>query len=144
MADSEDDDDYEVGYKRPPKHARFQPGTSGNPAGRPPGSKNLHTIVRETGKKLVKVNGPGGPREVSLTEAVVMQVAKSAAQGDHRAQRQYLNLIASSEQVEDAADNGIVPQSDKAVMASMLKRMRGMDQTTSADPGEDSEGEDNE
>ena len=144
MADSEDDDDYQVGYKRPPKHARFQPGTSGNPAGRPPGSKNLHTIVREIGKKFVKVNGPAGLREISMTEAVVMQVAKSAAQGDHCAQRQYLHLIALSEQVEDAVDNGIVPRSDKAVMASMLKRIRDMDQTAPAEPVKDPEGEDDE
>ena len=134
MDDSKDEEDYEVGYKHPPKHTQFQPGTSGNPAGRPPGSKNLHTIVRDIGKKLVKVNGPGGQREISMTEAVVMQMAKSAAQGDHRAQKQYFSLIASSEQLEEAVDSGVVPQSDKAVMASMLRRMRGMDQTPMADP----------
>jgi hypothetical protein len=27
--------DYEVGYRRPPKHTRFKPGQSGNPLGRP-------------------------------------------------------------------------------------------------------------
>ncbi len=142
MAGATDDEDYEIGYKHPPKHTQFQPGTSGNPAGRPPGSRNLHTIVRETGKKLVKVNGPGGQREICMTEAVVMQVAKSAAQGDHRAQRQYLNLIALSEQIEEAVDVGVMPQSDKAVMASMLRRMRDMNQATQAEAGQDAGGDD--
>src|SRR5215217_4029152 len=27
--------EYEVGYRRPPVHSRFQPGRSGNPRGRP-------------------------------------------------------------------------------------------------------------
>ena len=31
---------YEVGYGKPPKHSRFRPGKSGNPKGRPKGSKN--------------------------------------------------------------------------------------------------------
>ncbi|MES2896053.1 MAG: DUF5681 domain-containing protein [Pseudomonadota bacterium] len=32
------DDDREIGYKRPPRHSRFQKGRSGNPRGRPRGS----------------------------------------------------------------------------------------------------------
>ena len=31
---------YDVGYGKPPKATRFQPGTSGNPRGRPRGSRN--------------------------------------------------------------------------------------------------------
>ncbi len=32
-----------VGYCKPPKRTRFQPGQSGNPRGRPKGTKNLKT-----------------------------------------------------------------------------------------------------
>jgi hypothetical protein len=134
VADSTDDNEYQVGYKHPPKHTQFPPRTSGNPAGRPKGSRNLHRIVREAGKRVVKVNGPTGQREISLTEAVVMQIANSAAQGDHRAQRQFLNLVAISEQVEDAEAVEIVPHpSDRAVMENMLKRMRIIDPTIEAE-----------
>ena len=31
---------YEVGYGKPPEASRFKPGRSGNPKGRPRGSKN--------------------------------------------------------------------------------------------------------
>lgn len=40
-------EEYEVGYGRPPTHTRFQPGKSGNPNGRPKGSKNTKTILME-------------------------------------------------------------------------------------------------
>ena len=39
------DDDYAVGYKKPPLHTRFKKGQSGNPRGRPKGSKNFSTLL---------------------------------------------------------------------------------------------------
>jgi len=38
---------YEVGYGRPPKATRFKPGCSGNPKGRPKGSKAPKTLLEE-------------------------------------------------------------------------------------------------
>ncbi len=34
-------DEYEVGYKRPPKHTQFKLGQSGNMKGRPKGTRNF-------------------------------------------------------------------------------------------------------
>lgn len=36
-----------VGYCNPPIHTRFKPGQSGNPSGRPKGSKNFSTQMME-------------------------------------------------------------------------------------------------
>ncbi len=42
---------YDVGYRKPPKHTRFKPGQSGNPRGRPKGTKNLKTdLIEELGE----------------------------------------------------------------------------------------------
>ena len=43
--------DYDVGYRKPPRHTRFTKGQSGNPRGRPPGAKNLNETVIVTGRR---------------------------------------------------------------------------------------------
>ena len=39
--------DDSIGYGRPPRTTQFQPGQSGNPDGRKPGSKNRSTVARQ-------------------------------------------------------------------------------------------------
>ena len=36
---------YDLGYAEPPKDTRYKPGQSGNPDGRPPGSKNKPKVL---------------------------------------------------------------------------------------------------
>ena len=53
-ADRTSKSDYEVGYRKPPKHTRFKPGQSGNLRGRPKGTKNLKTdLMEELGEKIL-------------------------------------------------------------------------------------------
>ncbi len=47
--------DYEVGYCRPPLATRFRPGQSGNPRGRPKGSRNLRAVVKAVAGELVEI-----------------------------------------------------------------------------------------
>jgi hypothetical protein len=42
-----------VGYGRPPKATRFRKGESGNPRGRPKGSKNKHPALNEERMKAI-------------------------------------------------------------------------------------------
>jgi hypothetical protein len=55
---SKDEQPYEVGYGKPPANTRFPRGLSGNPKGRPKGSKNLATIALRESRQPVRVNGP--------------------------------------------------------------------------------------
>ena len=45
---------YAVGYARPPKKTQFQPGQSGNPAGRPRGRPSLDELLLEEAARVVK------------------------------------------------------------------------------------------
>jgi hypothetical protein len=48
MTDETSDDGFVVGYKKPPRHSRFQPGKSGNPRGKQKGVRNFGTDVKRT------------------------------------------------------------------------------------------------
>ena len=63
------DADNRVGYRRPPRHSRFQPGQSGNPRGRPRGVKSLSDIVRKIVGQKVTVTENGRVRRVPRLEA---------------------------------------------------------------------------
>jgi len=76
--------DYEVGYRRPPVHTRFKPGQSGNPKGRPKGTKNLKTdLMEELGEKIVIREGEGA-RRISKQRAVVKSLVARTLKGDAR------------------------------------------------------------
>jgi hypothetical protein len=115
---------YEIGYGKPPVSGRFAKGQSGNPKGRPKGSKNLATIVLQESRQPVRVNGPGGSRLVTKLEATVMQLGNKAAQGDLRSQREFISLVRTS---EDAASPSVSPltshEMDQQVMQNFLQRM---------------------
>src|SRR5215469_2581310 len=85
--------DYQVGYGKPPRHTQFAKGQSGNPRGRPSGSKNLATLVREALNKMVIVTEDGGRRKISKCEAIVTQIINKAAKADLRAIKILLEII---------------------------------------------------
>ena len=87
-------DDYEVGYKKPPVKSRFKPGNSGNPKGRPKGSKNLSTILRQRLNKKVQIAENGRRKMVTVEEIIVAKMVNDAAAGDAIARRETLRLIA--------------------------------------------------
>lgn len=95
-----DEDDYEVGFGKPPKHTQFQKGRSGNPKGRPKGSKSIPQLVREIFDEKVIVKGPGGQRSITKLAAGLTQLANKAASGDLKAIQQAIQLREKSQEQE--------------------------------------------
>lgn len=76
--------DYAVGYGKPPRQTRFKPGQSGNPRGRPKGTKNLKTdLMEELSEKIVVREGDHS-QNVSKQRAVVKTLVARTLQGDAR------------------------------------------------------------
>ena len=87
------DDGYEVGYKRPPKHTQFQKGRSGNPNGRPKGTRNLKTDLLEELAETIVIREGERPRQVSKQRAFVKTLMAKALKGDMRAAAPLLRLM---------------------------------------------------
>jgi hypothetical protein len=90
---SEKKGDYEVGYGKPPRDTRFPKGQSGNPRGRPPGAKNLKTLLSEALNEPVIVTENGGRRKVTKRQAIVTQLVNRSATADFRAIKILLDIV---------------------------------------------------
>jgi len=79
-----DDDDYKVGYGKPPVATRFKPGQSGNPAGKkkkPKPQTSLKPVLKEVLEEPVTLNG----RKYTPMEVVIRTLMNKAMKGDMRA-----------------------------------------------------------
>jgi hypothetical protein len=66
--------DYVIGYCKPPKGTRFVKGRSGNPKGKPKGSRNLATLLTKTVNEAVIVHENGRRKTITKLEAMAGNV----------------------------------------------------------------------
>jgi hypothetical protein len=115
------EDDYDVGYKRPPVESRFKPGRSGNPSGRPKGARSVPEEVRAALRQKIPVTENGRKRKISVLEATLRRLVEQAvSKGDLRAIRQVLSL-ADAYGMEPG--KATLPEEDQALILSALLRI---------------------
>ena len=73
---------FAIGKGRPPKATRWKPGQSGNPKGRPKGSRNLVTIIGDILSDKIAVEKGGKKIRITIREAIAMRLTQSAMKGD--------------------------------------------------------------
>jgi hypothetical protein len=73
--------DYDVGYGKPPRATRFRKGQSGNPRGRPRGSRNTSTLLEEAFNESVVVTEHGKRKRITKRAAMIKQLAKQGRRG---------------------------------------------------------------
>ncbi len=127
MTDQDDSDPpFEVGYGKPPKHARFVKGKSGNPKGRGKGVRNFATEIQEELNTRVPITENGIRKTISKRKAVAKQLVNKAAAGDQKAIPVLLNETRLYEGGSGAGSKSAVlcrPE-DQLVMANIVKRIR--------------------
>jgi uncharacterized protein DUF5681 len=118
--------DYEVGYGKPPHHTRFKRGRSGNPRGRPSGSKNLPTLLNDALNEPVVVAENGGRRKISKRQAIITQLVNRSAKSDLRATKILLDIIQDIERrAEPASTETCFGPADEKIIEQLKARWHG-------------------
>lgn len=94
-------DDEPIGYKHPPRNGQFPKGKSGNPGGRPKGSRGLGADLKAELSERVPVILDGRQRRIPKRRLIIKALAAKAAKGDVRAADKLLQLVIQSEGFED-------------------------------------------
>jgi hypothetical protein len=118
--------DYEVGYGKPPRHTQFKRGQSGNPRGRPPGAKNLSTLLNEALNEPVVVTENGRRRRITKRLASFTQLANEAAKGNLRAFKLMVEILTHIEdRTEPPSEESSLSDADQKVIAQWRARLPG-------------------
>jgi uncharacterized protein DUF5681 len=91
---------YQVGYGKPPRHARFRPGVSGNPRGRPRGASagRADRLALKEIYRLIVVREGDQTTVLPTVQAVIRQLGRIALKGKGPALRAYLAMVRAIEQ----------------------------------------------
>jgi hypothetical protein len=110
-----------VGYGVPPQAHQFRPGQSGNPKGRPKGSQNTDTIIREILDRKVEVRVGGILRKISVRQAILTRFAEDALKGNPKSAAFLFNRYDASSSEEKDAE--VISQDDQAIINAFTERL---------------------
>jgi hypothetical protein len=114
--------DFKIGYRRPPKATQFAPGRSGNPKGRPKGSRSVAAILRDIIQQKIAVTENGKTRRIPVIEVTFRRLAAAAMRSDPRAIKLLLSLVDRyAASPETALQLEAVLAEDRAILAQYLQ-----------------------
>ena len=118
---------YEVGYRRPPASGRFKPGTSGNPNGRPKGTRNFVTLLQQELQQTITVNENGKKKKVTRQQAMVKRVVTNALNGDARAILLLIDILKRTGQFDAQSAEDLLPDDYEAILDSYVRKRQSGD-----------------
>ena len=113
---------YEIGYRRPPASGRFKPGTSGNPKGRPKGTRNFVTLLQQELQQTITVNENGKKKKVTRQQAMVKRVVTNALNGDARAILLLIDILKRTGHFDAQDAEDLLPDDYEAILDSYVRK----------------------
>ncbi len=115
---------YEIGYRRPPASGQFKKGSSGNPKGRPKGSRNFLTLLdKELAQKIV-VTENGKKKTVTRLQAMVKRMVAGAMQGDQKQLLTLVEILRKTGSFEPADVEGLLPDNYQSLLDTYVESRR--------------------
>jgi hypothetical protein len=113
------------GYKKPPRLTQFKKGQSGNPRGRPKGSKSLATVAQEELVAKAFYTENGIRKGISKDRAMLRHLVNKAAAGDYKAIPPLLKMLGIDNNRSNAAppDEVLDTREDQMVMETIIQRI---------------------
>jgi hypothetical protein len=119
------DDDDAVGYGRPPRRTRFQSGRSGNPKGRPKGTRGINKMLQDALSRRVRVREDGRARALTVLEVIIRRVVNDAAKMNVKALKLLLSLMDRyGGTSETAVDMKALSAEDQKIIAGYLAEQK--------------------
>ena len=113
--------DYAVGYGRPPRATQFASGKSGNPRGRPKGSRTVGAILQDILRQKIAVTENGKTRRLAALEVMLRRLVNDAMRSDAKAMKLLLALVERyAETTEAKVQLGELLAEDQTILAQYL------------------------
>ena len=125
------------GYKNAPHHSTFKMGQSGNPKGRPKGSKGVKTLLAHELKQSITVQQDGKRKRIPRSEALVKGLVNDALLGRDRPRETVLRYTDAIEQDSHAQALKELAADDQAILdryfQRRLARMKSEEESNESD-----------
>ena len=117
MSENEDED---IGYKKPPKASQWKPGQCGNPKGRPKKIKDFFKLLDLELGQPVQITINGQLQTLTKGEFIVKNIVNSAMKSDRAAQK----LVVASMKSNQAIEEFELDEGDREALEALLQSGR--------------------
>jgi hypothetical protein len=127
-----EEEPYVVTRGKPPRETQFKKGQSGNPKGRPKGSKEIGTLLEQELDRTIEVNQHGRTIKLTRRQVIVRRIIEKAMLGDPKAIATCLTIESSKAEKGKNAGATIAEfdaqlSEDDKILLSYLERSRSDD-----------------
>ncbi len=118
-------DNGKTGYGCPPQKSRFQKGQSGNPSGRPKGSKSFLTALDESLAQEIIITEGAKKKKLAKRDVIARQLVNKSVSGDSKTISILLSQIKELEKRLDTTHSfPTLSDADRCVISTVYKRIK--------------------